>query len=138
MIMSDDKEFEKIRQKKRDELLRKDKVTSKTGDVVVLTGSTFDSTVKGASLPVLVDFWADWCMPCRMMVPVIEELACEYVGKAVFAKINVDENPEIAERFNVVNIPFFVIFKNGQPIEQIIGAVGRKPLEEAIKKHMKP
>lgn len=66
----------------------------------------------------------------------IEELAQDYAGKALFAKINVDENCETAGRFNIVSIPFFIVFKNGQPVEQILGAVGRKPLEEAIKKQL--
>jgi len=131
-----EEELEKIRQKKLNQLLRKSKGTVASENVVALTDSTFDTTIKNASLPILVDFWAEWCMPCRMMVPVIEELAHDYAGKAMFAKINVDENPQTAERFNIVSIPFFIIFKNGQPVEQILGGVGRKPLEEAIKKHL--
>jgi thioredoxin 1 len=133
--MSEDGELEKIRQKKLSQL-RKSKEAPASENVVAVTDSTFDATIKNASIPVLVDFWAEWCMPCRMMAPVIAELAHDYAGKAMFAKINVDENPETAERFNVASIPFFIVFKNGQPVEQILGAVGRKPLEEAIKKHL--
>jgi len=117
--------------------LRKSKGAAASEKVMMLTDSTFGTTINNASAPILVDFWAEWCMPCRMMAPVIEELARDYAGKAVFAKINVDENPETAMRFNIVSIPFFIIFKNGQPVEQILGAVGRKPLEEAIKKQLK-
>jgi len=136
--MSDEeKELEKIRQKEMKELQKAIKKITASEHVVTLTDSTFDTTIKNASKPILVDFWAEWCMPCRMMAPVVEELARDYAGKAVFAKINVDENCETAERFNVVSIPFFIIFKNGQPVEQILGAVGRKPLEEAIKKQLK-
>jgi thioredoxin 1 len=134
--MSEDGELEKIRQKKLSQL-RKSKEAPASENVVALTDSTFDATIKNASIPVLVDFWAEWCMPCRMMAPVIAELAHDYAGKAMFAKINVDENPETAERFNVVSIPFFIVFKNGQPVEQMLGACGRKPLEEAIKKLLK-
>ena len=134
--MSEEEELEKIRQKKLNQL-RKSKEAPASESVVMLTDSTFDATIKNASIPVLVDFWAEWCMPCKMMTPVIAELAYDYAGKTMFAKINVDENPETAERFNIVSIPSFIIFKNGQPVEQILGAVGRKPLEEAIKKHLK-
>jgi thioredoxin 1 len=132
-----EEELEKIRQKKLNQLLRNSKGTTASENVVTLTDSTFDTTIRNASMPILVDFWAEWCMPCKMMTPVIAELAHDYAGKAMFAKMNVDENPETAERFNIVSIPSFIIFKNGQPVEQILGAVGRKPLEEAIKKHLK-
>jgi thioredoxin 1 len=131
-----EEELEKIRQKKLNQLLRKGKETAPSENVVTLTDSTFDTTINNASMPILVDFWAEWCMPCRMMTPIIAELAHDYAGKAMFAKINVDENLETAERFNVVSIPFFIIFKNGRPVEQILGAVGRRPLEEAIKKQI--
>jgi len=131
-----EEELEKIRQKKLNRLRRSKEAVASEG-MVTLTDSTFGKTIQNTSLPVLVDFWAEWCMPCRMMTPVIEELAHDYAGKAMFAKINVDENPETAECFNIVSIPFFIIFKDGQPVEQILGAVGRKPLEEAIKKQLK-
>ncbi len=104
--------------------------------VIRLNASNFDETLKDSKTPVLVDFWAEWCMPCRMMAPVVEELASQYAGKAVFAKLNVDENPEIASRYQVMSIPLFIIFKNGRPVEKIVGAVGRKPLEETLKKHL--
>jgi len=134
--MSNDEELEKIRQKKLRQLKRKGNEAMTSEGVITLTDSTFDTAIKNTSKPILVDFWAEWCMPCRMMAPIIEELARDYSGKTVFAKINVDENCETAERFNVVSIPSFIIFKNGQPVEQILGACGPKPLEEAIKKHL--
>lgn len=134
--MNENEDLGKIRQKKIEQMLKKGKEAAVAESVVKLTDSTFDTTIKNASLPILVDFWAGWCMPCRMMAPVIEELAQDYAGKALFAKINVDENCETAGRFNIVSIPFFIVFKNGQPVEQILGAVGRKPLEEAIKKQL--
>jgi len=134
--MSKDEELEKIRQKKLDQLKKTIDEMTISKNVVTLTDSTFGTTIKNTSKPILVDFWAEWCMPCRMMAPVIEELARDYAGKAMFAKINVDENFETAARFNVVSIPLFIIFKNGQRVEQILGACGRKPLEEAIKKHL--
>jgi thioredoxin 1 len=133
--MKEDEELEKIRAKKLKELL-KESEKQKTEDIATLTSSSFDKFLEKTSLPVLVDFWAEWCMPCRIMGPVIEELANNYAGKAVFAKVNVDENPEVASRYNIMSIPHFIIFRNSRPIERIIGAVGREPLENALKKHL--
>ena len=133
--MSEDEELEKIRTKKLKELLKKSEEQEKEG-VITLTSSSFDNFIEKANLPVLVDFWADWCMPCRIMAPVIEELTRDYTGKAVFAKVNVDENPEVASRYNIMSIPHFIIFKNGNPAERIVGAVGRGPLEDALKKYL--
>jgi len=130
-----DEELEKIRTKKLKELLKKSEEQKKEG-VITLTSSSFDNFLEKANLPVLVDFWADWCMPCRIMAPVIEELTRDYAGKAVFAKVNVDENPEVASRYNIMSIPHFIIFKNGNPAERIVGAVGRGPLEDALKKYL--
>jgi len=75
-------------------------------------------------------------MPCRIMAPVMEELAHDYEGKAVFAKVDLDGNQEVASRYNIMSIPHFIIFKNGRPAERIVGAVGRGPVEEALKKHL--
>jgi thioredoxin 1 len=91
------------------------------GQVVTLTDATFDAAVNG-SLPVLVDFWAVWCGPCRMVAPVVEELAKEFAGRAVVGKLNVDENQRTAQRFNVMSIPTLLIFRNGRVIDQIVGA----------------
>ncbi|MBT8171493.1 thioredoxin [Candidatus Bathyarchaeota archaeon] len=107
---------------------------TRTG-VVKLTASSFDNFLN-TDKPVLIDFWADWCMPCRMMTPIMEELAKTYAGKAFFGKVNVDENSQIAGRYGVMSIPHFLIFKNGTRVEKIVGAVGRDPLENAIKKHL--
>jgi len=133
--MKEDEELERIRSKKLEELLKENE-KQKTEGVITLGFSTFDKFLKSTSLPVLVDFWADWCMPCRIMAPVMEELARDYAGKAVFARLNVDENPDIASQYNVMTIPLFIIFKNGRPVERIVGAVGRGPLEEALKKYL--
>jgi len=133
--MKEDEELEKIRAKKLKELLEKNK-EQKTESIVTLTFSSFNKFLESTNLPVLVDFWAEWCMPCRIMEPVIEELARDYMGKAMFAKVNVDENPEVASRYNIMSIPHFIIFKNGHPTERIIGAVGREPLENALKKYL--
>ena len=129
--MSEDKELEKIRIKKRKEMMKRKK---KTKGITPLNSSNFEEFIKNASVPVIVDFWAAWCMPCKIMAPVMEELADDYVEKAIFAKLNIDENLEVANRYNVMSIPLFIIFKQGRPVEKIIGAVGRGPLEEALKK----
>ncbi len=135
--MEEDKELEKIRSRKLKKMIEESKKTNVKG-VITLESSNFDRTLKDTNTPVLVDFWAGWCMPCRVMTPVVEELARDYAGKATFAKINVDENPEVSQRYNIMGIPHFIIFKDGEPVERIVGAVGRGPLENALKKHLKP
>ena len=131
----EDEELERIKAKKLKELLKKSQ-KQKTEGVITLTSSSFDKFLENTNLPVLVDFWADWCMPCRIMVPVMEELARDYTGKAVFARVNVDENPEVATRYAIMSIPHFIVFRNGRPAERIVGAVGRGPLEDALKKYL--
>jgi thioredoxin 1 len=126
----DDKELEKIKEEKIKKMLDQAKV-----GVTKLTTSSFDDFLN-TDKPVLIDFWADWCMPCRMMAPVMDELSQAYAGKAQFGKVNVDENPQIASRYGIMSIPHFLIFKNGTRVEKIVGAVGRGPLENAIKKYL--
>jgi len=126
----EDKELEKIKEEKIKKMLDQARAY-----VVKLDSSSFDSFLN-TDLPVLVDFWADWCMPCRMMAPVMEELAQAYAGKAKFGKVNVDENSQIASRYGIMSIPHFLIFKNGTRVEKIVGAVGRDPLENALKKYL--
>ena len=133
----EDKELERIRSRKLKKLMEESKRTEIKG-MITLESSSFDKSIENATMPVLVDFWAEWCMPCRVMAPVIEELARDYSGKAIFAKVNVDENPEVSQRYNIMSIPHFIIFKDAKPVERIVGAVGREPLEEALKKHLKP
>ncbi len=126
----EDKELEKLKEEKIKKMLDQ----AKAG-VVKLDSSSFDNFLN-TDLPVLVDFWADWCMPCRMMTPVMEKLAQAYAERALFGKVNVDENPQIASRYGIMSIPHFLIFKNGTRVEKIVGAVGRDPLENAIKKYL--
>jgi thioredoxin 1 len=126
----DDKELDRIKEEKIKKMLN-----NATAGVVKLDSQTFDGFLN-TDLPVLVDFWADWCMPCRMMAPVMEELARDYAGKARVGKVNVDENSQIAGRYGIMSIPHFLIFKNGTLVEKIVGAVGRDPLESALKKYM--
>ena len=83
--------------------------------------SSFDQNVLQAEVPVLVDFWATWCGPCRMVAPVVEELAQEYEGKIRFAKLDVDQNPKTASKYGIMSIPTLIIFKNGEPVSHVVG-----------------
>jgi len=102
--------------------------------VIHLTDSDFDAIVFKASVPVLVDFWAAWCGPCRAIAPVIDELASEYDGKAKICKMNVDENPVTPGKFGIRAIPTLIIFKDGKVVEQITGAVGKAAIENVLKR----
>jgi len=100
-----------------------------------VTDKNFDETIKNNRL-VLVDFWASWCGPCRALAPTIEEMAQEYAGKALIAKLNVDENPGKAECFQVFSIPTMVVFKDGCEVERLVGLCSKKNIETALNKHM--
>jgi thioredoxin 1 len=97
-----------------------------------LTRETFDTTLKTAAKPVLVDFWADWCGPCKMIAPVLEQLADEQQGKALIAKVNIDESPELADRFGITTIPTMVVFKSGQPVKRLQGVQSKPTLVASI------
>jgi thioredoxin 1 len=101
------------------------------GKALVLTDATFADAIKGDK-PVLVDFWAEWCGPCKMIGPAVEELANDYDGKAVVAKLNVDENPETTAKFGVRSIPTLLVFKNGQIVDKQIGAVPKSVLAQKL------
>ena len=100
-----------------------------------MTDKNFDDTIKSNKL-VLVDFWASWCGPCRALAPTIEQMAQEYAGKALIAKLNVDENPEKAECFQVFSIPTMVVFKDGCEVERMVGLCAKKNIDDALTKHM--
>ncbi len=101
-------------------------------NISALTDSTFDEEIKAASEPVLVDFWAEWCGPCRLIGPVLEEIAAEHPGRLRIAKLNVDENLEIARRFEVLSIPTLILFKEGEPQLRLVGAKGKSQLLQEL------
>jgi thioredoxin 1 len=105
------------------------------GKVLTATDDNFESMVKEHPL-ILVDFWAAWCFPCKMVAPTIEELAEEFEGKVAFAKLNVDENPKTAMRFGITSIPTLILFKDGEVVEKVIGAVPKEHLASKIKAHL--
>ena len=96
---------------------------------------TFEQAVSG-SAPVLVDFWAPWCGPCRMIAPVIEEIAVEFEGRAVVGKIDVDEEPGLAQRFGVMSIPTLIVLKDGKVVEQAVGARGKADVAAMLNRHL--
>jgi len=101
-------------------------------NTLTFTDGAFDSDVLKSDVPVLVDFWAEWCGPCKMIGPLVEELAGDYEGKAVVAKLNVDENPQVTARFGVRSIPTLLVFKNGQIVDKQIGAVPKSVLASKL------
>lgn len=99
---------------------------------VTVEDSNFDQMVLKADLPVLVDFWAAWCGPCRMVAPVVEELAKEYEGKITFAKVDVDQNPKTASRYGIMSIPTLLLFKKGEPVSHIVGFRPKAELKKSL------
>jgi thioredoxin 1 len=96
--------------------------------IATLTDATFDETVGASAEPVVVDFWAEWCGPCKMIAPILNEIAAEHAGKVTIAKLNVDENPDVARRFDVMSIPTLIVFKDGTAQKRLIGAKGKGQL----------
>lgn len=106
------------------------------GEIIHLTDANFDKEVEQSSLPTLTDFWAAWCGPCKMIAPILEQLAQEYDGKMKVTKLDVDQNPTLATRFGVMSIPTLILFKNGQPVERIVGYMPKEKLVERLKPHL--
>jgi thioredoxin 1 len=104
--------------------------------IVTLTDATFDEEVKASEVPVLVDFWAEWCGPCKMISPVLEEIAEEQAGKVRVGKINIDDNLDVTRRFDVLSIPTLILFKDGEPLVRLIGAKPKSQLVEEISAYL--
>ena len=104
--------------------------------IQTFTDTNFDETVIKSTAPVLVDFWAEWCAPCRRLAPTVDALATELDGRVTVGKLNVDENPATAERFSVRGIPMLLIFKSGEVVESIVGLADKQHLQSLIEKHL--
>ena len=99
---------------------------------VPISDNDFEKTVLQAAKPVLVDFWADWCGPCRMVAPIVDELAEEYDGRINFFKLDVDQNPKTATKYGIMSIPTLLIFKNGEPVSNIVGVRPKNELKQSL------
>lgn len=132
----EDQEARPIEETSMELIQEEERGIGKMSKELTLTDQNFDSEISGTSEPVLVDFWAPWCAPCRFVAPVLEELAEDYSGTLKIAKVNVDDNPMTASRFGITSIPSLLLFKNGQMVDQWVGAMPRQMLEGALKPHL--
>ena len=132
-----DEELEKIKRKKLMELLGKknENKPKLPNHPVKITDADFNQFISSYPL-VVVDFWAEWCAPCRIIAPIVENLAKTYAGKVVFGKLNVDENPTTAIKYRIAAIPTLIILKNGVEVERIVGVVPKNIIETTIKKYL--
>ncbi len=141
MVMSNEEmEIQRIKEKKLVEMMQKARAQLETaakndGKPILLSDASFSSEISKYPLMV-VDFWAAWCGPCRMVAPIIEQLAKEYAGRVAFGKLNVDENPLTSGEFEVQSIPTLLIFRNGEAVDGIVGAVPKYQIETRIKAHL--
>ena len=141
MVMSNEEmEIQRIKEKKLVEMMQKARAQLETaarndGKPILLSDASFSSEISKYPLMV-VDFWAAWCGPCRMVAPIIEQLAKEYSGRVAFGKLNVDENPLTSGEFKVQSIPTLLIFRNGEAVDGIVGAVPKYQIESKIKAHL--
>jgi thioredoxin 1 len=110
-------------------------MATETNSIQPVTDTDFDSVINGGK-PVFVDFWAPWCGPCRIIGPIVEELAPSYEGRAVITKMNVDDNPGVAQRFGVTSIPTLMMFKNGKLVDRMVGAAPKGALQQFIDRNL--
>jgi thioredoxin 1 len=135
-ISEDSEELRRIKEKKLNELTRlQEKRQEMSGKPVPLTDSDFTETVNKHTLA-LIDCWAPWCSPCIIISPIVEELARKYAGKVLFGKLNVDDSPMTAGRFQIFGIPTLLIIKNGREVDRIVGLVPKEHVEARLKKHL--
>jgi thioredoxin 1 len=134
LIGEEDAELEEIKAKKMAEMVKQSKSKEKLSAPITITDTNFTETVEEHPL-IIIDCWAPWCGPCRIITPIIEELAKEHAGEAVFGKLNVDENPQTASRFNIMGIPTLLIVKDGKEIDRIVGAAPKSQIESKLKKY---
>jgi len=137
VALSDDAEIQNIKERKLVEMMRRTRAQLRTaekydGKPIILSDATFSSEISKYPLMV-VDFWAAWCAPCRKVAPIVEQLAKEYSGRIAFGKLNVDENPLTSSEFQVQSIPTLLIFRDGEPVDGIIGAAPRHQIESKLK-----
>ena len=141
LVMSNEEmEIQRIKEKKLVEMMQKARTQLETaakndGRPILLSDASFSSEISKYPLMV-VDFWAAWCGPCRMVAPIIEQLAKEYAGRVAFGKVNVDENPLTSGEFEVQSIPTLLIFRNGEAVDGIVGAAPKYQIESRIKAHL--
>ncbi len=135
--MNEENELEQIKIKKIQVMIdaAKKGQTTVGQEPLILTDSNFSAAITTNEL-LVVDFWAPWCGPCRMVAPTVEQLATEYVGKVAFGKINVDDNQKVPSQFGVQGIPTLIVFKKGKPVETIVGACPKTQIESKFKPHM--
>jgi len=137
--MSSDGELEKIKQEMLKRMMAPEAPKPSfwsDGQVMTLTDANFHTVLAQTDKPVLVDFWAEWCGPCKMMGPIVTQMAAEYTRKAHFAKLNTDQNRRIAAQYRVMSIPNFIVFKGVNPVGQTVGAVGKQGLASLIHSHI--
>ena len=130
----DDEEIEAIKQRKMVELQKAITLNAAMSNIrepITLTDSNFKTEVSKYPI-LLIDFWAPWCGPCRMILPIIEQMAREYTGKVIFGKVNIDENRIIAQSFGIQSIPTMIIFKNGKAVDIIVGAIPKAQIESRL------
>ena len=136
--MEEDKELQEIKKKKLEAMMKEKEAkpeTKSSGTPVKVTDHNFGETVKNNSV-VVIDCWAAWCLPCRMLAPIIGELAKEYAGRVLFGKLNVDENRQVAMDNNIMGIPTLLVFKNGELVDRIVGVKPKKALEAQISQYL--
>ena len=104
--------------------------------IVTLSDATFDESVGGAETPIVVDFWAEWCGPCKMIAPVLEDIATEHTGRIQIVKLNVDDNPNVARRYDVMSIPTLLVFVDGEVKKRLVGAKGKAQLLEELAEYI--